>query len=313
MNANKLTISLVIPVFNSQDNLEPLSHKISEALIEGSFEIILINDTSKDNSWGVIQKLAEQNTFIKGINLRKNSGQDNAIMAGLAEAKGEFIVIMDDDLQHSPFDIPRLHQKIDEGFDVVFAKFKRKKQALWKNMGSWFNGLMADILIDKPPHIYLSPFKIIQADVVREILKYKGPYPYIDGLLFMVTSNIGQIENVEHYHRNKGKSNFNFARSLTVFLKLATNFSVFPLRIATTIGFISSIFSFLLAVYYFLEFFFNDKHVEGWASLILVLLFLGGLILISLGIVGEYLGRLFMNSSRPGPYIVKDRLNCGQD
>lgn len=248
MNPDRPVLSLVIPVFNSQDNLELLCQKIEQALTGQKFEIVLINDASIDNSWQVIQKLAAGNNHIRGINLRKNCGQDNALMAGFSHATGEYIVIMDDDLQHSPFDISKLHQKIQEGYDVVFARFKKKKHATWKNLGSWLNGVIAEILIDKPPHIYLSPFKIIRAEVVEEIQKYKGPYPYIDGLVFMVTSNVGQIENIDHHLRHAGKSNFNLARSVTVFLKLATNFSVFPLRIATAVGFVSSIFSFLLAI-----------------------------------------------------------------
>jgi polyisoprenyl-phosphate glycosyltransferase len=162
-------ISIVIPVYNSEECIEELVSEIDAAL--DTYELILVNDCSSDSSWLRIEEAASGNEKITGINLRKNFGQDNALMAGLNHATGDYVVIMDDDLQHSPSDIPVLYEKIREGYDVVYANFAAKKQARWKNFGSWLNGKLAEIVIHKPAWIYLSPFKIIDKQVVDEIVE----------------------------------------------------------------------------------------------------------------------------------------------
>jgi len=277
------------------------------------FEIILINDGSSDKSWDRILQLSNKNPQLTGINLRKNSGQNNAIMCGLKHAGGKYIVIMDDDLQHSPSDIPKLYAEIEKGYDVVYANYKKKNQAIWKNIGSWINGKAAEILINKPKNIYLSPFKIFTNAVRKEIIKYNGSFPYIDGILFMVTLNISQVENIEHHKRFAGKSNFNFIRSLSVFLSLITNFSMIPLQISIFLGILSSCSSFILGVYFFIQYFKNNSIPEGYTSMVLLILFFGGLILISLGILGEYIGRLFMNNQNISPFIIKEIIGKNND
>jgi undecaprenyl-phosphate 4-deoxy-4-formamido-L-arabinose transferase len=304
-------ISIVIPVYNSQDNLVELARQVHDALSEMRYELILVNDSSKDESWDVIVQLCRQNHNLIGVNLRKNSGQDNAIMAGLSHASGNFTVIMDDDIQHSPYDIVKLYDACRQGYDVCYANFLKKNQALWKNLGSWFNGKIADILIDKPKHIYLSPFQIIRKEVVDEVLKYKGPYPYVQGLLLQTTNNITQI-TIEHHERYKGKSNFNFFRSMSVFFKLATSFSVYPLRIASLLGFLVASFGFGLAAFYFLEYLFSDHKVEGWLTLVLINLIIGGLVLASIGLIGEYMGRMYLSLNSKPQYTVKEMVKFNE-
>jgi undecaprenyl-phosphate 4-deoxy-4-formamido-L-arabinose transferase len=301
-------ISIVIPVYNSQDNLIELARQVHDALAKMSYELILVNDGSKDESWGVIVQLCSQNHNVIGVNLRKNCGQDNAIMAGLSYATGDYSVIMDDDIQHSPYDIIKLYDECRQGYDVCYAHFLKKKQALWKNIGSWFNGKIADVLIDKPGHIYLSPFQIIRKEVVDEILKYKGPYPYVQGLLLQTTANVTQI-TVAHHERYKGKSNFNFFRSISVFFKLATSFSVYPLRIASLLGFLVASIGFGLALLYLFEYFLSDHKVEGWLTLVLINLIIGGLILASIGLIGEYMGRMYLSLNSKPQYTVKETVN----
>ena len=173
-------ISVVVPVFNSADCLPELTRRIHRAL-QDNYELILVNDHSSDNSWEVICSLFREYKTVAGVNLRINSGQDNALMAGLQQTRGDFVVIMDDDLQHAPEDIFQLYDQCLGGYDVCYADFSKKKQAWWKNLGSWFNGKMGEFILNKPRHIYLSPFKIIRKEVVKEIYRYNGPYPYIDG------------------------------------------------------------------------------------------------------------------------------------
>jgi undecaprenyl-phosphate 4-deoxy-4-formamido-L-arabinose transferase len=300
-------LSVVVPVYKSASCLGELARKVQAVGKRhfGEFELVLVNDSSPDKSWDVILRLIKDYDFVTGVNLRKNVGQDNAIMAGLCHAKGDVVVIMDDDLQHDPADIPALVEKLDHGFDVVYAYFDQKKQALWKNLGSWFNGWAAVLVLGKPKHIYMSPFKAIKRDVVDEIIKYRGPYPYVDGLVFNITSNITQVP-ATHHPRFAGTSNYNLFKSIRVWLKLATGFSVFPLRIATITGCAISFVSFLMAMFYILQALFLDGIPEGWPTTIVTVLFLGGIQLIGIGAVGEYTGRIFMTQNERPQFTVKE-------
>lgn len=298
-------ISVVIPVYKSEKCIPELTKQISDALKDFSWELILVNDCSPDNSWTEIKKVAAENNNITGINLRKNGGQDLAILAGLNHAKGKWIVIMDDDLQHSPYDIPKLYAQAQKGFDVVYADFKQKKQKLWKNLGSWLNGKVSEITLGKPKGIYLSPFKIISGSVVKEMCKLNNLFPYIDGLIFQVTKNITQI-NIEHHKREYGKSNFTLLKSMQVFFRMMFGFSTFPLNFATYIGFFSSTMGFLLAIYFLVKFLLGLEPLTGWTSLIMVILILGGLILLALGIIGKYIGQMYLTINNSPKYIVKE-------
>lgn len=298
-------ISVVIPVYKSEKCIPELTKQISDALKDFDWELILVNDCSPDNSWTEIKKVAAENNNITGINLRKNGGQDLAILAGLNHAKGKWIVIMDDDLQHSPYDIPKLYTQAQKGFDVVYADFKQKKQKLWKNLGSWLNGKVSEITLGKPKGIYLSPFKIISGSVVKEMCKLNNLFPYIDGLIFQVTKNITQI-NIEHHKREYGKSNFTLVKSMQVFFRMMFGFSTFPLNFATYIGFFSSTMGFVLAIYFLVKFLLGLEPLTGWTSLIMVILILGGLILLALGIIGKYIGQMYLTINNSPKYIVKE-------
>lgn len=298
-------ISVVIPVYKSEECIPELTKQISDALKDFNWELILVNDCSPDNSWTEIKKVAAENNNITGINLRKNGGQDLAILAGLNHAKGKWIVIMDDDLQHSPYDIPKLYTQAQKGFDVVYADFKQKKQKLWKNLGSWLNGKVSEITLGKPKGIYLSPFKIISSSVVKEMCKLNNLFPYIDGLIFQVTKNITQI-NIEHHKREYGKSNFTLVKSMQVFFRMMFGFSTFPLNFATYIGFFSSTMGFVLAIYFLVKFLLGLEPLTGWTSLIMVILILGGLILLALGIIGKYIGQMYLTINNSPKYIIKE-------
>jgi glycosyltransferase involved in cell wall biosynthesis len=301
-------LSIVIPVYNSESCLEVLNSKISETLQNANYELILVNDKSKDGSWNKIMSLAQLNKSIKGISLKKNSGQDNAIMAGLAHATGEYIIIMDDDLQHSPSDILKLYNKCREGYDICYGLFTDKKQSLWKNTGSKLNEVLAELFLKKPKGLYLSPFKILHRSLVKEIVQYKGPFPYIDGIILSLTSKITQIELV-HHKRFEGKGNYNLIRSVSVFLKHVTGYSLYPLRIATIIGIVAASLSFLLGAYFVIDYFSNDAHVEGWITLVLLMVFFNGLILMCLGLIGEYIGRIYLTLTAKRQYVIDEFVN----
>jgi len=305
-------ISVVIPVYNSSENLDELYKQLKDALQSIAYEIIFVDDCSSDNSWGEICRMAQIDSTITAVGLRKNSGQDNALMAGFSYAEGNYICIMDDDLQHSPYDIPALYEQCRKGYDVCYAGFSRKEQKLWKNTGSWLNGVFAQFLLKKPKGIYMSPFKMVKRDVIQEVIQYTGPFPYIDGLLLQLTNSLTSVK-VQHHKRFKGKGNFNFIRSVSLFLKIMTSFSVIPLRLATITGFVTSFIGFLLAVYYMFEYFLNQHRVEGWASLIISLLIIGGLLLMSMGLIGEYIGRIFITLNGKPQYSVRKVIRTGSD
>jgi undecaprenyl-phosphate 4-deoxy-4-formamido-L-arabinose transferase len=308
----KKKISIVIPVYNSEDCVAEVVSQINTALKAYPHEIIMVNDCSSDASWERISETGKKNKTLIGINLMRNFGQDNALMAGLNNVTGDLVIIMDDDLQHSPFDIPALIEGLGGKYDICYANFRTKLQAWWKNAGSWFNGKVAEILIKKPSGIYLSPFKIIRREVVDELVRYKGPYPYVDGLLLQVTTNVTQID-VAHHERFRGHSNYNFIRSLKVFMKLATTFSVSPLRFASLSGVCIAIVGLLLGIYYVAEYFFSTNVVEGWTSIVVINLVVGGMILMSLGVIGEYLGRAYLNINNLPQFVIREKTGAKAD
>jgi polyisoprenyl-phosphate glycosyltransferase len=301
-----MQLSIVVPVYKSADCLPELALRVQRHIGSDfeNYELILVNDDSPDMSWDVIVQLTEKYDFITGVNLRKNVGQDNAIMAGLHYASGEVVIIMDDDLQHKPSDIPALYKEIQNGFDVVYAHFRKKEQAFWKNVGSRFNDWVAMLMLGKPKHIYMSPYKAIRRGVVHELLKYDGPYSYVDGLIFTITSNLTQIP-ATHHARFAGKSNYSLLKSIGVWLKLVTGFSAIPLRIAMVAGGIISLLSFVMGCYFLLKALLWEQMPEGWPSLIVAIFFLGGIQLMGIGAVGEYIARIFIAQNKRPQFTVK--------
>ncbi len=306
-----MDLSIVIPVYKSAEIL-PLLVKEIEMKVKfvKNFELIFVNDASPDSSWKVICQLKKKSKFIRGINLMRNFSQHNAIMAGLNEARGDIIVMMDDDLQHSPEDIKKMYEKmINDKLDVCYAQFFKKKHALWKNIGSRFNDIIANILLNKPKGVYLSPFKVINRKICDLVVQYKGPYPYIDGIILSVVDHkrIGLID-LNHYKRVSGFGNYTLFKSISLLTKMATGFSVLPLRISAYIGFIICCFSFLLAIIYFIQKLIFDALPVGFTTVILLILFFGGGQLMCLGIIGEYIGRMYLNVNSKTQYAIRDRV-----
>jgi len=295
-----LELSIVVPVFRSEGCLRALADAIDSALGElgWAYEVVLVNDGSPDRSWDIIESLCQERAAYVGIDLRRNFGQDNAIMTGLRVAKGRFIAIMDDDLQHNPRDLPALHARlIADRSDVVYANFRRKHQHFWKNAGSWFNGKFAEWVIDKPKGIYLSPYKIMRREIAEAVCQYSGPDPYIDGLLFQITSRISQID-VKHHPRHADRGNYTFMKSLKVWARLATAFSVKPIRLVIFCGLLFGLMGGGLAIYviayrllYPGDF---ENALAGWASLMVAQLLTASVRMFLLGIVGEYAGRTYI-------------------
>jgi len=307
-NPQTPSLSLVIPVYGSEPVLPELVRRLhamfdQQGRPSGDYELILVCDCSPDRSWAVIRSLAKQYPWVRGILLRMNAGQHNALMAGFSKARGRVIVTMDDDLQHAPEDIPLLLAELAQGRDMVYARFKSRKHAGWKVAGSRLNDLVAGYLMNKPKGLYLSPFRAMTADIRDDILRYQGPYVYVDGLILSVTRNIGTVD-VDHHERYAGDSGYSLRKSISLWLKMATNFSIVPLRITSFVGLCFAGVGFVLALVLIIQKLTLDRMPIGWSSLIVTVLIVGGVQLLALGMLGEYLGRvLLILNSRP-QYVV---------
>lgn len=299
-------LSLVIPVYNGARTIGPLVDALAGLSIPGGHEVVLVNDGSPDESESVCRALAERTDVpVTFVNLSRNFGEHNAVMAGLSFARGEYVITMDDDLQNPPEEVARLVAYArSERLDVVYTRYRTKRHALWRNLGSRFANWAANLVLEKPRDLYLSSFRCVSAFVVENVLRYQGPYPYIDGLILQVTRNVGSLE-VLHLPRAEGRSNYTLRRLVRLWLNMFVNFSIIPLRFSTLIGFLTSIAGIVWAVMTVLEAL-TGRPPEGWASLMVAVLLLSGLQLMLLGIVGEYLGRVFLTANRKPQYIVRD-------
>lgn len=305
-------LSIVIPVYGSERVLPELVTQVhamacSQVDVGENYEIIFVCDQSPDNSWNVIHSLSTKQPQVHGILLRMNAGQHNALMAGFAQARGEIIVTMDDDLQHSPSDIPMLLLKIKDGYDVAYARFRTRKHAPWKILGSRLNDFVAGYLLQKPKGLYLSPFRAMKAVIRDEIMNYRGPYVYVDGLILTATRNIATID-VNHYDRFAGDSGYSFRKSVSLWLKMATSFSIVPLRITSLLGMLFAGLGFILAILLIIQKFTLNVMPIGWSSLIVTILIIGGVQLLAIGMLGEYLGRVLLTINSRPQYVIAETI-----
>lgn len=292
-----MLLSVVIPVYHGAVTIQKLIESVQEKLQEFSFEIILVNDGSKDDSEKKCLELAEKFTNISFLSLRKNFGEFQAVMCGLNHTKGDYAVIIDDDFQNPPSEIIKLLETAQQGdFDVVYGQYDEKKHHQFRNLGSWFVNQITTSLFKKPQDLYLSSFKLIKKEIVEEICQYKGPYPYIDGLIFNVTDNVGKV-TVLHDNRQSGASNYTAKKLASLFLNIIFGYSLLPVRLAMFLGFLSTFIALILSVLQFMNI--VDYPIR------LLVLFIGGIQLISIGIVGEYIGKTFLTQSNTPQYTLK--------
>jgi len=308
-------VSIVVPVYRSEPILPELVAEVERAMtaqgFADDFELVLVNDASPDRSWEVVSQLARRHGFIRGINLRRNFGQHSATMAGLNHSRGRVVVIMDDDLQHPPADIGNLVREIERGADVCYTRYRGRRHALWKILGSRFNDWVATLLLEKPRGLYLSSFKALHRDIVDEVVKYDGPYAYLDGLILDVTRSIAVVE-IDHQARREGAGNYNLKRSISLWLRMATSFSIFPLRLATIVGFSMTALSSLFIIALLVEKWLHPQIAAGWSSLMATVLFVGGVQTFCVGMVGEYLGRTYLKINRKPQFTVRETTS-GED
>lgn len=306
-------LSFVIPCYNSKHTIKTVVDEIIETVTTHGgydYEIVLVNDSSPDGCFSVITELAENNPKIKGVDLSRNFGQHSAIMAGFHYVTGDVVVCLDDDGQTPANEMFKLIDKLDEN-DLVFAKYTDKKHSAFRNLGSKVNDKMAQWLLNKPQSLKIMSYFACKRYVVDEVLCYKNPYPYISGLLLRTTNKIANVE-IHHHERLEGKSGYTLKKLFLLWINGFTSFSVKPLRISTFIGIITALVGFLYGVYIIINKFFNPAAPLGYSSTMAVILFVGGMIMLLLGMIGEYVGRVYISMNNAPQFVVRQTLNTGE-
>ena len=309
-----MDVSFVIPCYGSEHTIEKVVDELRTTMAqrpECSYEIVLVNDNSPDQVWGVIQRLV--NTFgnVTGISLARNFGQHAALMAGYRRCRGEIVVSLDDDGQTPADEVFSLIDKINEGYDVVYGCYPEIKQSHFRIFGRWVNEKMVEILLGKPKALKCTSYYAARRFIIEEMLRYKNSYPYVGGLVLRSTKNIANVP-VHHRARMEGKSGYSIGKLLALWFNGFTAFSVKPLRLATVIGFLCAFAGFVYGLVMVARKLLGYTTVLGYSSLITVILFIGGIIMVLLGIIGEYIGRIYISINNVPQYVIRETIG-GRD
>lgn len=302
-------VSYVIPCYRSEKTLPSVIEEIKETmhkLNQYAYEVILVNDSSPDNTWETIQSICAEKDNITGINLSKNFGQHAALMAGMRESVGDYVICLDDDGQTPANEVGKLLDALEDGCDAVYAKYGNKKHSAFRNLGSRVNDLMTRVMLGKPKELFVSSYFGVKRFVVEDMIRYQNSYPYVIGLVLRATKNIVNVE-VNHREREEGRSGYTLKKLLGLWFNGFTAFSVTPLRIATVIGVFCAFVGFAYGVYVFVRRLLNPDMVMGFSSLMCVILFVGGMLMIMLGLVGEYIGRIYISLNNSPQYVIREK------
>ncbi len=304
---SSLVLSIVIPVYNGDKTISRLVDELISNL-KGHYklEIILVNDNSSDKSEAVCISLYDKyRGIVRFYSLSKNVGEHSAVMAGLNHVTGDYAVIMDDDFQNPISEVSKLVKTaVSNEYDVVYSYYEKKQHSSFRNLGSWFNNKAANLMLKKPKGLYLSSFKVLNRFLVNEIIKYKAPFPYIDGIILQVTDKIGKVK-VEHSARHEGESGYTLKKLISLWLNMFTNFSILPLRISIILGLIFASVGLGMGVYSVIEKLLSPDLPVGFPSLLVSISIFGGIQLIMLGMVGEYIGRIFLSINKKPQYTIR--------
>ncbi len=306
-------ISFIIPCYRSEHTLPSVVEEIETTMAGMSdrytFDIFLINDFSPDGTMQTIRKLCEKKEYISGISFARNFGQHAALMAGFRYSDGDICVCLDDDGQTPANQVGRLLEKLDEGYDAVYAKYDHKKHSGFRNFGSRVNDMMLRIMLSKPRDLFVSSYFAVRRFVVEDMIRYENSYPYVIGL---VLRSAGKIANVpiDHRDRMEGSSGYTLKKLLNLWFNGFTAFSVKPLRIATFIGGFSAVVGLLYGLFVIIRrLLFPDEAVLGYAATMSAIVFFGGMILLTLGLIGEYIGRMYISMNNSPQYVIRDSWN----
>ncbi len=314
-DVSKNSLSFVIPCYNSSETILHVLNEITHVMKQSqdSYEIITVVDGSPDNVFDVLENIAQTNDHLKIVDLSKNFGQANALMAGYNYASGNIIITLDDDGQCPLDNVFRLIEPIEQDHaDMVVARYPHKKQSWFKNFGSKVNGLMSRKMLGFPKDFEMSNFYAFNSLVRDQIIKYKNPYPYLSGLAFNATRRIINVE-MEERNRTAGSSNYTLTKLISLWLNGFTSFSVAPLRVADVLGLICAVVGFAYGLFTVIRRLVFSDIQAGYSSLLAVTLFIGGVIMILLGLIGEYVGRIFICINDRPQYVVREFVNFKHD
>jgi glycosyltransferase involved in cell wall biosynthesis len=300
-------ISFVIPVFNGARTITAVVERIFEFYSDLEVEIVLVNDGSGDDSESVCLALQEEHPRgITYVQLARNFGEHNAVLAGLSHSTGSHVAVLDDDGQNPPEEVRRMYDELRSGgWDVVYGRYRAKQHSALRNLGSAFNDRVANLMLNKPRDLYLSSFKVMNRFVADEITRYRGSFPYIDGLILRTTCHLGQVD-VDHQERAGAESNYTIRRLFLLWLNMFLNFSIMPLRFSALLGACMSIASFFLMIAIVIDKLYVNPDVSvGIPTVLVTVAFFAGVQLLILGTVGEYLGRIFMDQSGTPQSVVR--------
>lgn len=312
---NRKTISFVIPCYRSEHTIGRVVeeiHATMSGMKQYTHEIILVNDCSPDGTWAAIRRLCQEDSRIRGINFARNFGQHAALMAGLRLSAGEYVVCLDDDGQTPADEAGKLLARLEEGYDAVYASYAHKQHSLFRNLGSRVNERMTRIMLDKPKELFISSYFAVRRFVVEDMIRYENSYPYVIGLVLRTTKNITNVE-VNHRERQEGSSGYTVKKLFALWFNGFTAFSVKPLRIATAIGCISALVGFLYGLYTIIKRLLNPQVPMGFSSTMAAIVFFGGMIMIMLGLIGEYTGRIYISLNNSPQYVIREQINVGKE
>lgn len=308
INVDKKKVSFVIPCYKSALSIGSVVNEVQDAmelLQQYEYEMILVNDCSPDNTFEVIRELSQTHSFITGINLAKNFGQHAALMAGFHHVSGDYVVCLDDDGQTPASEVGKLLADLEKGNDAVYAKYSNKHHSTFRNFGSKLNEIMIRFMLGKPKELYLSSYFAAKKFVVDNMMEYENSYPYVVGLVLRATKNISNVE-VTHRDREVGNSGYTIKKLLALWFNGFTAFSIKPLRVATLTGCMVAAVGFLYGIYTIYNKLTNPHVLLGFSSLMAGLMFIGGMIMIMLGLLGEYIGRIYISINSSPQFVVRE-------
>lgn len=306
MRDKDIEISVVIPVYNSAQTLREVRERLEKVLVDlvgESYEIVFVNDGSADSSWDLLNEMASTNDKIVAINLTRNFGQHNALMCGFSQVQGMYIITLDDDLQNPPEEIPKLFNEIQTGHDVVYGIFATKQHSRFRNLGSEFIQFVYRKTFNVK--VRLTSFRIMKRHIVRRLLSYEKSFTFIDGIICWFTTRIGNVY-VKHHQRRAGKSGYSVYKLIVLALNMMTNFSIALIQVASLIGLFFAFTGFVFGIYFLYKKIFFGIPVSGFASTIVAITIFSGVQLFTLGILGEYIGRIHINISKRPQYAIRD-------
>ncbi len=301
-------ISYVIPCYHSEKTLAAVVEEIDKAMTslpEYSYEIIMVNDGSGKETWDVIRGLCQGHEDRKGYDLARNFGQHGALMAGIRHTKGDVVVCLDDDGQTPADEVGKLLRALQDGADVAYASYEHKEHSAFRNFGSWVNEKMLEIMLNKPKELYVSSYFAMRRFVADEVLRYENSYPYLLGLVLRSTSHIVNVP-VHHRRREIGNSGYTLGKLLGLWMNGFTAFSIKPLRIGTAMGAVCAALAFLYAIYTVIKKLVNPSVPVGFSAMMTAIVFFGGMILLMLGLVGEYVGRTYICANSAPQAVIRE-------